>query len=358
VTRVLVRSLPALILVAAAVLITWRVLGPAEVLAPATDAYPPAVRRGPGVVGELTGAPLIVDGRIRVYAAKRQIKADAPVDGKVEYTPRWSLRRWPQQVSAVVAAGSTVVSRWSDGQVVAIDGRTGRIAWRVGGPAAGGFTDAARAVWAPPGMNLAGTTVLVVADGRVRALDVATGAVRWQADCRTGGFTTGGGQFVCGNEARDAVSGVVAAGWPAGPYTPLGCDVAASGCRGLRDAAGRGWQTTAATPRRAAGLDEPRSTAFLDLALTADPDGIVARSADADGGELWRWAAPGAIVLGAGRDTVYALTRDRQLVALDRQTGQVRVQFPLRVVGEPALWHVTGGYVAVRFPDAVVLAAI
>ncbi|HEU4347104.1 MAG TPA: PQQ-binding-like beta-propeller repeat protein [Actinoplanes sp.] len=356
-TRVLVRSLLGLVVLAAAGLTGWRVLRPAEVLAPATDPYPAAVRRGPGVVGELASAPLIVGGRIRVFGAKRQVKADAPVDGKVEYTPRWSLRRWPQQVSGVVVIGSTVVSRWSDGQIVAIDGRTGLIAWRVDGPPVGGFRDAATAVWAPPGLVTAGTTVLITGGGRVRGLDVGTGAVRWQGDCRAAVFATRGGQFVCGAEVRDAATGAVLRGWPAGPFTALGCDVAWSGCRGLRDAAGFGWQTLAATPRRAVGLDVPGSTVFLELALIAGPSGLVARSA-ASGGELWRWAGPGATVLGSGQAAIYVLTADRQLVSLDASTGDVLAQVPLDAEGEPSGWQVADGYVAVAFPETVVLAAI
>ena len=58
-----------------------------------------------GVIGTLAAAPLIVDGRLRVYAATRQIRADAPVDARTQRSPFWSYRRWPAQLIGVVAVG-------------------------------------------------------------------------------------------------------------------------------------------------------------------------------------------------------------------------------------------------------------
>jgi len=367
VTRVLVRSLLGLVLLVVAGLIGWRVLSPAEVLAPATDSYPAAPARGPGVTGKTAAAPLIVDGRIRVFAAERQVKADAPVDARTAYTPRWSLRRWPQQLNGVVAIGATVVSRWSDGELVAIDGRTGRIAWRADGPDAGGYTGGgtgAATVWAPPGLLTSGTTVLVRGGGRVLALDVVTGRTQWQADCDGLSFGTAGGQLICGAAVYEVVTGKAAKAWPTGPFTEVGCGVAHSGCAGLRDAAGRGWITGARTPQRAGALDEPGNTMRLVQRSTANGRvasafafstgaAVVARS-PVTGGELWNWSGPGgATVLGTGADSVFLLTGDRQLVTVDASTGEVRTQFPLAVGTEPTdwtpgSWQVADGYVAVE----------
>ncbi|WP_309246285.1 hypothetical protein [Verrucosispora sioxanthis] len=101
----------------------------------------------PGVTGRLPVAPLIVDGRLRVYAAPRQVYADQPVDSRSRRTPYWSFRRWPASLDAVVASGTTVVSRWSDGQLVAIDARTGRVAWRAAGPEPAAERVARRSTW-------------------------------------------------------------------------------------------------------------------------------------------------------------------------------------------------------------------
>lgn len=365
--RVVLRTLLALVLLAAAGLIGWRVLAPAEVLQPATGDYPPADRRGPGVTGRLAYAPLIVDGRIRVFAAPRMLKADAPVGAKTMSTPRWSFRRWPQRLNGIVAVGTTVVSRWSDGELVALDARTGRVVWRAAGPAAGGWTGertGASVVWAPPGLVTAGSVVLAHGAGRVVAVDTGTGTTRWAASCPGPVLTTAAALLVCGDVVRTAATGDLVTGWPAGPYAAVGCDVASSGCAGVRDGAGRGWLATGLRPERATALDAPGSTVLMVERRTAGGRiasafafttgaGVVARS-PLTGGELWRWSGPGGTtVLGSGPDTVYLLTGDRRLVVVEAATGAVRAQFPLVVSREGTDWfpggsHVADGYVVVE----------
>jgi outer membrane protein assembly factor BamB len=358
---VIVRRFLAGVLVVLAALVGWRVLRPTEVLNPARNAYPAVVVDAPGVTGKTAAAPLIVQGRIRVFAAKRQVRADAPVDAKTSNTPRWSYRRWPQQLSGVVAVGSTVVTRWSDGRLVAIDGRTGTVVWRASGPPAGGYTGArtgAATVWKPPGLSTAGTSVLV-SDGRVLvAVDAATGRQRWRAAVAGDCFGTAGGQVACGSAVLDAATGAPAAGWPAGPFTSLGCGVAASGCSGVRDAAGRGWLTDTGTPRRAPGLDPPDSTVAAGLALATTAGLVVARS-PIDGAERWRWTAPPGrtvTVLGSAEGAVYLLTDARELCTVDAGSGRVSAAFVLAVGAErttwrPGLWQVADGFVAVERID-------
>lgn len=355
VSRVL-RALLALVLLATTGVIVWRVFAPAEVLATSSSPYPEPVGRSPGVVGELADVPLIVDGRLRVYASTRQVKADDRIDGKVVYTPRWSLRRWPQQLNGVVAAATTVVTRWSDGQVVALDTVTGEIRWRRPGPVAGDFTDAASVLFHPAGLHTSGSTVLVAGGGRVLALDIGTGAMRWAGDCRNESFTTRGGQLVCGDQAFDVTTGA-GSSWAAGPYTALGCDPARSACRGVRDAAGRGWQTTGEAPVPATGLDEPGSTALLDLALTTTTDRVAAAEISS-GAEQWEWTAPEPRILGARQATLLALSGNRDIVSLDALTGDVLAQVPLPADLEITNWQVASGYVTLAGPDKVVLVAI
>jgi outer membrane protein assembly factor BamB len=357
--------LAAVVLLAAAGLVVWRVLAPAEVSAQATDPYPAPAVHPPGVTGKTVAAPLIVAGRIRVYAAKRQVRADAPVDAKTSYTPRWSYRRWPAQLNGVVAVGSALVTRWSDGKLVAIDGRTGRIAWRADGPPAGGYVGertGAATVWAPPGLYTAGDTVLAAGGGRVHAYDAATGALRWRAesaaDCGAVGFTTAGGRFVCGRAVYDAATGAHLPGWPPGPFAPLACDVARSGCGGLRAAAGRAWLASSAYPVRAPNLDGSGRFLAGGLVLSISGGAVLALG-PLSGAEAWRWSAPPGqtvALLGAATTAVHLLTSTRQLVTLDARTGAVRSAFPLAVGTEkttwtPGLWQTADGYVAVERLD-------
>jgi hypothetical protein len=349
VTRAL-RWLIAIVLLAGAGVVVWRVLAPTDVLDAARDAYPPAVARPPGVTGETARAPLIVQGRIRIFAAKRQISADAPVAAKTTYTPRWSYRRWPAQLNGVVAVGRTVISRWSDGELVAIDGATGRVAWRADGPPAAGYTGlrtGAATVWAPPGLVTAGTIVL--AGGA--AFDAATGTPRWRAGCPDG-FSTTGGVYVCGDAAYAALTGARLTGWPAGPLTPLDCGVARSGCGGFRTGAGQVWLASGPRP-------VPDRGPLLAAGLSVQIDGGSITASPAAGGRWWRWSAPAGQtvrLLGSSGGRVYLLTSSRELVAVEAATGVVRSAFPLAVGTEkttwtPGLWQIADGYAAVERLD-------
>ncbi|WP_125805985.1 PQQ-binding-like beta-propeller repeat protein [Actinoplanes sp. ATCC 53533] len=416
----LLRIVAAAVVLAAAALIGWRVLAPAEVFEssvrsgagrsdgePATGAYPVAVTLPPGVTGKTTLAPLIVDGRIRVYAGERLVKADGPVEAKTMSTARWSYRRWPERLTGIVAVAATVVTRWSDGDVVALDGRTGELAWRAGGPAAEPFAGrtGSAAVWAPPGLHTAGTSVLITDGRQLIARAAADGTQRWAVPLPPGcgdGFVTTGGRYVCGAGAWDVLSGTVVRGWPTGPFTAVGCDVARSGCAGLRDGSGQGWLTGARRPERAPALDAPDATAAADLVLTVSGGGAVVPGVTASGGavvpgvtasggavvpgvtasggavvpgviasggavtasggavvasragrEVWRWSGA-ARVLGVRGGRAVLLAADRRLIVLDAATGVLRAEFPLYVPKErveawkPDRWQLTDGYLAVE----------
>jgi outer membrane protein assembly factor BamB len=324
--RVLLRSLFALVVAAAAVLIGWRVLRPAEVLATVKPPYPRPPAVWPHAYGRTPVAPLFVDDRVRVYASKRQVRADAPVNADTVRTAIWSFRRWPEQLNAVVAAGRTVISRWSDGELVAIDGETGKIIWRAPGPSTSGYAGhrtGAETVWEPENLRVAGPSVLVTAGGQILAYDVSTGTRRWTAPIACGnGFTTAGGQVVCPSGALDVATGSAAASFPAGPYTPVGCGLASSACAGMRDAAGHGWLTGGATPVRAAALDRPDATVAAGLVFY--PVGDTLRSVDPLTGVV-RHDYPAGQVLGVSAGRVVLLTGGRTLLAIDPRTGQTVV---------------------------------
>jgi outer membrane protein assembly factor BamB len=361
--------------------IAYRVLAPAETVTVATTSYPAAPAAAPGVIGSLPAAPLIVDGRLRLYATTRQVRADGPVDARTQRTPYWSYRRWPEELIGVVAVGTTVVSRWSDGELVALDARTGRVVWRSKGKPAGkagydGGSTGAETVYVPQGLYTAGPMVIVRDAGFLRALDVSTGQEAWRtaiADCRTGGFTTAAGQFVttdtCANppavEFYDLGTGQRAARWePPGAgrslkVAPLGCAPANSACTALRttgDGGSKGWlapEAAAGQPVAAPALDPPDSAVVDEVGVVVQGGEAVARAVRT-GAELWRWRGSGtAEVLAVQPGAVHLLTSAREIVTLDPATGAEKSRFVLaygreRIDWVPGQVRAGDGFVAVE----------
>ncbi|MEU8328318.1 PQQ-binding-like beta-propeller repeat protein [Micromonospora sp. NPDC048839] len=384
--RRLAMAVAALLATVAVAVIVHRVLAPAEVSTVAQADYPQAARPAAGVVGRLPVAPLIVDGRLRVYAAHRQVYADRPVDGRHRTTPYWSYRRWPAELTGVVASGRTVVSRWSDGQLVALDAPTGRVLWRADGPEPA-ESDAvvrrtgAAIVWDPRGLHLAdladGRTVVVVSgDAEARGVEVSGGRQLWRVvlpgRCRSDVGTTVGGQLIgldrCAGPAtvefRDAATGAVRERWrpPGGSdelvVTPLGCRTGRSDCPALRtagpgDAAGRGWLVGVGEPIAAPALDPAGATVVGEQAVVV-LDGVVVGRSARTGAELWRSADLGAArVLAAQPGRVHLLTDANELVTLDPATGGRLSRFSLNVGRDGTGWvpgavGAVGGYVAVE----------
>ncbi|MFC8615742.1 PQQ-binding-like beta-propeller repeat protein [Micromonospora purpureochromogenes] len=360
--------------------IGYRVLAPAEVVTPAQDDLPPLDTPATGVVGRLPAAPLIVDGRLRVYAAQRQVYADRPADSKHRVTPFWSYRRWPAQLNGVLVAGTTVVSRWSDGKIVALDGRTGKVAWRADGPAPGkGFPSrrtGAAIVWDPRGIFLApgpGDRMTLVASGAgdLRGYALTDGRELWQAagdaDCRTDLGTTAAGQVLtvdaCAGPAavefRDATTGAVGTRWRppgAGPdlaVTALGCLTPRSQCRGLRTSDGRGWLVGPGEPRPAPALGAADVTLSGEFAI-AVTEGVLTGWDARTGEKRWRRGDLGEVrVIAVEPGRVHVLSRQRDLITLDPRTGAQRSGFPLTLGQDgigwvPGLAYAADGYVAVE----------
>ncbi|MEU8182811.1 PQQ-binding-like beta-propeller repeat protein [Micromonospora sp. NPDC049044] len=384
--RRLAMAVAALLATAAVAVIVHRVLAPAEVSTVARAEYPQAAQPADGVVGRLPAAPLIVDGRLRVYAAHRQVYADRPVDGRHRTTPYWSYRRWPAELTGVVASGRTVVSRWSDGRLVALDAPTGRVLWRADGPepteqeAVARRTGAA-IVWDPRGLHLSnladGRTVVVVSGAaEARGVEVSGGRQLWRVElpggCRSDVGTTADGQLIgldrCAGPAtvefRDAATGAVRERWrpPGGSdelvVTPLGCRTGRSDCPALRtagpgDAAGRGWLVGGGEPVAAPALDPAGATVVGEQAVVV-LDGVAVGRSVRTGAELWRRADIGAArVLATQPGRVHLLTEANDLVTLDPVTGTQLSRFSLNVGRDGTGWSpgavgAGSGYVAVE----------
>ncbi|MDZ5441279.1 PQQ-binding-like beta-propeller repeat protein [Micromonospora sp. 4G57] len=377
-------AVAAVLTVAVVAAIVYRVLAPAEVITPARAAYPPAATPPVGVIGRLPVAPLIVDGRLRVYAGTRQVYADQPVDGKHRVTPFWSYRRWPAKLVGVLASGVTVVSRWSDGRVVALDARTGRVAWRADGPEPGPVSKPRRTfastVWDPAGLHVTrtadGRAVLVAAGRRqVGGYALADGRQLWRVDagdCRTDVGTTATGALIAVDgcampttvEFRDAATGAVRTRWhpPGGGrglvVTPVGCVDGHSACRGLRtagsgDDAGRGWLVGAGDPVAAPGLNGPDAELAGERAVGSTGGVLTGRSART-GEDLWRRADLGLVrIIAVQPGRVHLLTERNDLVTLDPSTGAERSRFAMDIGHDGVAWvpgraYAADGYLALE----------
>jgi hypothetical protein len=176
--------------------------------------------------------------------------------------------------------------------------------------------------------------VLVAAGTSLSAYAVSTGARRWSttvpAGC-TDGFTTAGGAYVCPSGAYAVATGQPIAAWLSVPARPVACAVAASGCLGLRDAAGRGWSAESVRPVRRPDLDPPDATLV--------------------NGRVYRPGA-GDRVLGSWGGLVLVLGPERFLREIDPVTGAAVRSFPLRTGAEKGWdyggWQIAGGYLAIE----------
>lgn len=366
-------------LLAAVGVVAWRVLGPADVVTPARRPLPAPVIPAPGPIGALISAPLILDDRLRIFAAERQVWADAPPDFKYERSALWSLRRWPAQLVGVAAVGGDrpiVVSTWSDGELVGTDARTGTIAWQETAERLGteftGRRTGAQTLYDPPGLFTADGAVVVAGPAHVTAYDPVTGAQRWQipvpatADCR-GVDLTAAGQYLlldtCAGTVRrvdtatgaglpDLGSGITAA-------EPVSCAVGHARCPGVRLTGPAGLQGhlldgTAAVPSTAlatpgavlADPPAPGGTAPATgptVVTAANPAAVTSLDGrDPVTGELrWTWepppgaTTPPARLLAASGDRVLLLAPDHTLVAVSAETGRELSRVSLQLSHEP-----------------------
>jgi outer membrane protein assembly factor BamB len=338
----------------------YRLFAPDTVATAATGAFPPPPTRGPGVVGTLPWMPLIVDGRLRVYADGRQVHADGPIDFRVQTTPYWSLRRWPARVEGIVAAGSAVVSRWSDGALVAVEARTGEVRWQVPDVPA-------------TAVHTAGDLILLVTGTDVRAYRSSDGGLAWRqpaVGCGHDSFTAVAGLIglACADTMRflDTANGEERVAFDAaGPVTPLGCGAARSDCGGVR-VGGRAWLLDARTPVEAPALAAAGVVLAGSTAVTATGAAVVGVDART-GAERWRVAADGAVI-GAQPGRVHVLTGAHDLLTLDAADGAELSRFRYvaddgAVDWDPGTTYAADGYVATdrlhapEYPYPVILAA-
>jgi hypothetical protein len=374
---------------AATGLIGYRVFRPGELVDAAKSAYPStAPVAQPEVYGTLLASPLLVDLRLRVYAAKRDVYADTPVNVKSSLSHFWSYRRWPAQVTGVVAVGATVVSLWSDGAVVALNATKGTVEWRsdVPQPPGIGFTGrrtGAATVYQPRNLLTAGATVIVVGTQGTAAFDAPTGRQLWRLPptrCQSvaappsgdasaspsggaGGSAEAAGGFstfttptsfvavdTCGTPATTAVDARTGGprDWPQADLSPLGCATGRSMCTGAVAGDGRGWTVAQdGTPTPARGLAAPDTWLVDGVAVRQLPDGSVEGRRASDDSPLWTTDAGTVVAVETGAVHLVSAGH-RELVTLKPSDGSELSRYPF-VVKDSGPFDLGTVYAADRF---------
>jgi hypothetical protein len=363
--RTLLVALGGVVALAVTALVGYRVFRPGELIDSAKSPYPAAAPVAqPRVYGTLLASPLVVDGRLRVYAGKRQVYADLPVNIKSSMSHYWTYRRWPGELVGVAAVGTTVVSLWSDGALVGLDARTGTVSWRakVDQPAEAfqGRRTGAATVYTPQNLLTAGNTVIALGVAGARAFDVATGLQMWAVPldrCETAFTTPDTFVAVHGHgcpmpparlvDAVDARTGAPADGWPQLDLQPLGCALGGSGCRGVTGG-GQGWTVGADGALHAApGLATPGTWLVDGVAVRQTGDGTVEARRAADNSPLWTTGEGTVIAVEPG--AVHLVTAGHhEVLTLDPTTGRELSRFPL-VVEASGPFDLGGVYAADRY---------
>jgi outer membrane protein assembly factor BamB len=363
----------------------YRTLRPAEDLSRATAPLPSPAQAEALPYGELISAPLVVEGRLRIFAEQRRVWAETPVTATQQVTPHWSYRRWPEEVVGVITVERSflwggpalVITKWSDGAVVAREAATGDVAWQAHvdpdpdetyhGRRTGGQT-----VYAPEGMFTAlsatdGRLVLLVAGkDQIHAYDPYTGAERWShvftgdSGCHRDDWTGETTYIVkdsCAAPATlsilDAGTGAAISTWrpsgaSAGPakeanwfVQPMSCVIGHSRCqlflaaatsdtiayidaaRGKQGIVPDTWAVDVhGVVRQETGVQSDAALVSGDVRVEPMLNGYVWAHSRSTGALLWISTRP-AMTLAVDGSSAYLADRDRDLLVVDIQTGLV-----------------------------------
>ena len=392
--RFVLTGLLVLVVAAAMGVTAYRTLKPAETVSPAQKPVPSPEPIKAIQYAELPSAPLIVEGRLRVYAEQWRVFADTPVTAQRENTPHWSYRRWPAEVVSVVvvekaAVGvslSLVITKWSDGDVVALDAEKGDIVWQTkitpaDGESFKGRRTGAKTMWAPEDLFVTASTVdrqpVVIVTGKdlAEGIDAANGTVRWtrsyaaEPGCRASDWTGTDAYFVkntCAKPATleiyDSASGVLLNTWrPPGAslgsdkvsnwfVEPSSCQLGWSGCLMFKaaptgegvvtyaDAAsGLGTITPAYWSLGADHVVQPEPVAEKDTVVAVGDvvaqqvtGGYIWAFSRQTGQRLWMSEVAGRLIGGDQRN-MYLINAEYQLLVLNLETGAVTSSTELRI---------------------------
>ncbi|MFI5905923.1 PQQ-binding-like beta-propeller repeat protein [Dactylosporangium sp. NPDC051541] len=413
--RFVLTGLLVLVVIAAMGITAYRTLKPAETVSRADKPVPSAEPIKAIQYSELAEAPLIVEGRLRVYAEQWRVFADTPVTAQRMMTPHWSYRRWPAEVVSIVevekpASGvgmSVVVTKWSDGDIVALDAEKGDIVWQAKiDPAPGesyqGRRTGSKTMWSPEDLFVSASVVdkqpIVIATGKdvAEGIDPVNGTVKWtksftaEPGCRTTDWT-GPDTYYTKNtctkpatlEIWDAATGVAVGTWrPPGAsigtdavsnwfIEPSSCDLGRSGCVMFKAAAtGEGVVTytdavsglgtiTASywslapdrTVKPEPVADKDTVIAVGDVVAQQVTGGYIWAYSRSSGQRLWMSEVNGRLIGGDPRN-FYLVNNEYQLLVLNRETGAVTSSTELRI--RPAdrfvysMYYLHAGYLVIE----------
>jgi outer membrane protein assembly factor BamB len=402
------------VVVAAMGITSYRTLKPAETVSRANKPVPSPEPIKSIQYGELPSAPLIIEGRLRVYTEQRRVFADTPVTALREMTPHWAYRRWPAEVVSIVAVEkpasgvglSVVITKWSDGEIVALDAEKGDIVWQVRIDPADGETfkgrrTGAKTMYAPDDLFVTASAVdkqpIVIATGKdvVQAIDPADGDVRWThsfaatGGCRSNDWTGADAYFVKNTctkpatlEIYDAGTGVLLNTWrppgaSIGPdnvtnwfLEPASCQLGRSGCAVFKaaptgdvvsyaDAAsGVGTITAAYWSLGADHVVRPEPVADKDNVVVVGDvlaeqvtGGYIWAFSRTTGQRLWMSEVAGRLIGGDQRN-VYLINSEYQLLVLNLETGAVTSSTELRIRPEDRFvfseYYLHAGYLVIE----------
>jgi len=290
----------------------------------------------------------VVEERLRVYAEKWRVWADAPVGERYESTPYWAYRRWPAEVVGVVTtptiAGPMVVTQWSDGEVIALDARKGEIAWRATAPIAplkyDGRRTGASVVYEPRSLLTARTgnqtAIVAVGPQTLSAFDATTGAVLWQRNTKPGcepAPWTGSGLVVvpdCDGQTiilYSASDGIEKGHWvsPEKGFAPAPslCEMSRFECRLVTLGGVDAWILSVNGRLTAVPPLEPGALLAGERVVYPTAKGVAARPLGSRD-PLWTWDGVGTLIA-ADAIGVYVLTDDRTVLGLSPATGHLVV---------------------------------
>ncbi|MEU7870056.1 PQQ-binding-like beta-propeller repeat protein [Dactylosporangium sp. NPDC049140] len=372
-------------------------LRPGSRVSPAKGAYPaPAVAKV-GVVAQLRAAPVILDGRLRVFATRNDVWAEpltAP-DGNDSY---WSYHRWPAEVLGIVAFGAVdaappvVVVKWSDGMLSSVDAERGTIAWKTqvqtkDSDKYWGRRTGTRTVYGDETLfslysARSGSSPVVISSGNteVVAFDPVSGRPLWTVDLPAchGVDWTGEQVFatiLCSEGMHTIHLYDVGTGRPVGTWVPPGvssssapadrswirwltrCRTASSECQGFQVPGAGPWRIHADGSVTQEPVTSPGVVDRIagDVIIRRDSGLVIGIRQETDA-QLWQGAFDARSGIAADAGVVYLLSAKNDLTCIDASTGEVRatVQLPSATAWTASDMYAVDGFVMIERvnPDA------